>query len=143
MLESRALSSQKDTYVNGLTIIEYILLIFGVYVFFFVFTFFYCCSSTVVQIADFNHNFLPFTVGSLYIFISLCIAFTSSILQPHSTISVSILFTSVLNLASDRLAIYSSPSCLFSGALNCSFIWAIVLCLLDLAASLYLFLCTR
>ena len=33
--------------------------------------------------------------------------------------------TSVLNCASDRLAISSSLSCIFSGALKCSVIWAI------------------
>ena len=37
---------------------------------------------------------------------------------------MSILITSVLNYASDRLAISSSLSCIFSGALICSFIWA-------------------
>ena len=38
-----------------------------------------------------------------------------------------------------------SPFCLalFSGVLNCSFIWAMFLCLLVLAASLCLFLCIR
>ena len=42
------------------------------------------------------------------------IAFTFfSILWPHSTISVSILITSVLNCASDRLAVSSSLSCIF------------------------------
>ena len=46
-------------------------------------------------------------------------------LCPYSTISVSILITSVLNCASDRLAISSLLSCIFSGALICSFIWAI------------------
>ena len=62
-------------------------------------------------------------------FISLFIAFTFSyILQPYSTISVSILITSVLNCVPDRLAISSSRSCIFSGALICSFIWAIFFC---------------
>ena len=44
---------------------------------------------------------------------------------------MSILITSVLNCASDRLAISSSLSCIFSGALKCSVIWAIffVVCL--------------
>ena len=37
---------------------------------------------------------------------------------------MSILITSVLNCASDRLAISSSLSCIFSGALKCSVIWA-------------------
>ena len=38
---------------------------------------------------------------------------------------MSILRTSVLNYAFDRLAISSSLSCIFSGALKCSVIWAI------------------
>ena len=38
---------------------------------------------------------------------------------------MSILITSVLNCASHRLAISSSLSCIFSGALKCSVIWAI------------------
>ena len=37
---------------------------------------------------------------------------------------MSILITSVLNSASDRLAISSLLSCIFSGALICCFIWA-------------------
>ena len=37
---------------------------------------------------------------------------------------MSVLITSVLNCASDRLAISSSLSCIFSGALKCSVIWA-------------------
>ena len=54
-------------------------------------------------------------------FISLFIAFIfSCILRPYSTNSVSILITSVLNCASDRLAISSSLSSIF-GALICSF----------------------
>ena len=38
---------------------------------------------------------------------------------------MSVLITSVLNCASDRLAISSWLSCIFSGALKCSVIWAI------------------
>ena len=38
---------------------------------------------------------------------------------------MSILITSALNCASDRLAISSSLSCIFYGALKCSVIWAI------------------
>ena len=54
------------------------------------------------QIVDLSSSFLPVAVGSLYIL--LCIAFTfSSILQPYSTISVSILITSVLSSVSERL----------------------------------------
>ena len=37
---------------------------------------------------------------------------------------MSVLITSVLNWASNMLAISSSPSCIFSGALKCSVIWA-------------------
>ena len=60
------------------------------------------------QIVDLNPGFLPFTVGSLYIFfISLYITFTSSfILWPYSISSLSVLITTVLNCASDRLAIF-------------------------------------
>ena len=39
--------------------------------------------------------------------------------------SCSILITSVLNCASKRLAFSSSLSCIFSGALKCSIIWAL------------------
>ena len=56
--------------------------------------------------------------------------------------SLSILTTSVLNSASDRLVISISFSS-FSGVLFYSFIWTIFLCLLNLAASLCLFLCIR
>ena len=65
-------------------------------------------------------------VPCIFSFISLSIAFTfSSSFQPYLTISVSFLITSVLNSASDRLAISSLLSYIFSGALICSFIWAI------------------
>ena len=37
---------------------------------------------------------------------------------------MSVLITNVLNCASDRLAISSSLSCIFSGALKCSVLWA-------------------
>ena len=40
--------------------------------------------------------------------------------------SWNILITSVLNHVSDRLANSSSLSCIFSGALNCSFIWVVL-----------------
>ena len=78
----------------------------------------------LLQTVDLSPGFLPVTVGSLYIFLYFTfIAFTfSSILQPYSTNSVSFLTTSVLNCASDRLAISSSLSCVFSGTLICSFI---------------------
>ena len=53
----------------------------------------------------------------------------SSILQPYSTIPVSILVTSVWNSALDGLPLSSLLSYIFSGALICSFIWAIFFCL--------------
>ena len=71
-------------------------------------------------------SFLSLLVPCTFSFIALSIAFIfSSNLQPYSTNSVSIPITSVLNYASDRLAISSSHSCIISGALICSFIWAI------------------
>ena len=66
-------------------------------------------------------SFPSLLVPYMFFFISLCIAFTSSfILQPYSVISVSILMTSVLKHAYDRLAIFSLLSSNF-GALICSF----------------------
>ena len=78
------------------------------------------------QTIDLSPGFLPFTVGScIFSFISLFTAFSfSSILRPYSTNSVSILITSVLNFASDRLSICLLLSCIFSGVLIYSFIWA-------------------
>ena len=71
-------------------------------------------------------SFPSLLVPCTFSFVSLSIAFIfSSNLQPDSTNSVSFLITSVLNCASDRLAISSSLSCVFSGALICSFLWAI------------------
>ena len=81
----------------------------------------------LLQIVHLGPSFLPFTVGSLCIFfyfIFYCLHF-SSILQPYSIISVSLLITSVLNYVSDRLAIFLLLGCIFSGALIYSFIWAI------------------
>ena len=63
-------------------------------------------------------------------------------LLKFSLSSLSILITSVLNSASDRLFIYILFSS-FSGVLICSFIWAMFLYLFILAASLCLFLCIR
>ena len=77
----------------------------------------------LVQTVGLSPSFLSFTGGSLYIFLGIAFTFPC-LLQPYSTISVSILITSVLNCASDRLAICSSLSCIFSGALICSFIGA-------------------
>ena len=71
-------------------------------------------------------SFPSLLVPCIFFFISLHITFISSfILQLNSISSVSILITSVLNSASDRLATSSLLSCIFSGALTCSFIWAI------------------
>ena len=42
---------------------------------------------------------------------------------------MSVLITSVLNCASDRLAISLLLHCIFSGSLICSFIWAMFFCL--------------
>ena len=82
----------------------------------------------LVQIVDLSPGFLPFTVGSLFIllYFTLGSLYSSIILQPSSISSVSILITSVLNCASDRLAISLLLSSIF-GALICSFIWAIYL----------------
>ena len=70
------------------------------------------------QLFDLSADFPSLLVPYIFSFISLCIAFTSSfILCPYSIISVSILITSVLNSASDRLAISSWLSS-FSGVLS-------------------------
>ena len=86
--------------------------------------------SSFHSIVDLSSSFLPSLLGPyIYFFISLCIAFTFSfILHLHSIISMSMLITSVLNSASDRLAISVLLSSSF-GVLICSFIWAIFLCL--------------
>ena len=67
-----------------------------------------------------NHWFEPqfpscHLVLCTFLFISLCIAFPfPPILQPYSTISVSILITSVLNSASDRWSVSLSSSFFWS-----------------------------
>ena len=82
----------------------------------------------LLQTIDLSPGFLPFTVPCTFSLISLFIAFTfSSILQPYSTISVSILTTSVLNSASDRLPISSLLSSIFR-VLICSFTCVTFLC---------------
>ena len=81
----------------------------------------------LVQIVNLSPSFLPFIVGSLYI--SLHFTF-------HS-LHFFLYFATILNnfcqhpdyqcfelCISDRLAISSWLSCIFSGALICSFIWA-------------------
>ena len=64
------------------------------------------------------------TAMNIGLLISFDLVFWVS-LDTYSTISMNILITSVLNSASDRLAISSSLSCIFSGALICFSIWAI------------------
>ena len=81
----------------------------------------------LVHTVDLSSSFLPITIGSLYIFLYFtqqAFIFSSN-LRPNATISMSILITSVLNCASDRLAISLLLSCISSGALICFFIWAI------------------
>ena len=80
-------------------------ILFGSNVYFFV----------LLQIIDLSPCFLPFTLGSLYMFLFVAFIF-SSIFQPYSTISMSILITSILNCASDRLAT--------SSLLSCGFFWS-------------------
>ena len=79
-------------------------------------------------------------------FISISVSFISDWIffyaAEASLNSLSILITSVLNSASDRLLISISLTS-FSGVLICSFIWAMFLCLLVLVASLCVFLCIR
>ena len=89
------------------------------------------CSKLLIWVPV---SFPSLLVPCLFFFSSLCIAFTfSSVLWPHSTISVSLLITSVLNCASDRLAISLSPSSVFSGAWSVLsfgpyfFVWACLL----------------
>ena len=71
-------------------------------------------------------SFPSLLVPWIFFFTSLCIAFTSFILQPYWNISVSILITNVLNSASDRLAISLLLSS-FYRVLIYSFLWAIFL----------------
>ena len=80
-------------------------------------------------------SFPSLFVSYISFFISLFVAFTSFfILWPYSTISVSILITSVLNSASDRLTISSLHSS-FSGVLISFFIWAVFFVLVHLLCS--------
>ena len=91
------------------------------------------CSKPLIWVLV---SFPSLLVSYTFSFISLFIAFTLSyILRLYSTISVSILITSVFNCASDTLAISSTLSCIFSGALICSFIWAIFFVLAHLLGS--------
>ena len=102
-----------------------------------------CLFFLMFQIIDLSPGFLLFTVGSLWIFLSLSVAFVSSLMfLLYSMISLSILISSGLNSTSDHLALSVLLSS-FSEVLLCSFIWARFFCLLNLAASLCLFLCVR
>ena len=76
------------------------------------------CSKSLIWVMVYFPSLL---VLCIFFFISLFIAFTSlSILRPYATISVSMMITSVLNSASDRLPISLLLSS-FSRALNCFF----------------------
>ena len=84
----------------------------------------FICSKSLISALV---SFPSLLVLWIFCFISLWVAFTSSlILWPMSIHFVSILITSVLNSASDRLSISSSLSS-FYGVLICSFIWALFL----------------
>ena len=86
----------------------------------------YFCSKLFIWVLV---SFPALLVPCTFFFISLCIAFTfSSILWPYSTISVSILITSVLNCAFDRLSLHCLVlflelwSVLYQGHIFCFFI---------------------
>ena len=69
------------------------------------------CSKLLIWVPI---SFPSVLVPCIFSFIFLYIAFTfSSVLRPNSTISVSVLITSILNSASDKLALSSSLSSLF------------------------------
>ena len=80
------------------------------------------------------------SLGPLYVFLGevsvqvLC-PFFNGVVCLLGVESCEFFITSVLNCASDRLAISSSLSCIFSGALTCSFIWAIFFVLARLLCS--------
>ena len=70
----------------------------------------FCSKSLIWVLVSFPSLLVPYSVS----FNSLFIAFTSSsILWPYSVIPMNILITSVLNSASDRLAISLSLSSIF------------------------------
>ena len=81
----------------------------------------FCSTSLIGVLVSFPSLLVP----CIFLFYFLTSPF---ILQLYTVISVSILITSVLNSASDRLTISSSLSS-FSGVLICSYIWALFLCL--------------
>ena len=86
------------------------------------------CFFLLFQIVDLSPGFLLFTVGSLYIFL-YCTLYTLPFFLNFATILNHFCehpITSVLNCASDRLAISSSLRS-FPGVLICSSSWAIFL----------------
>ena len=82
------------------------------------------CSKPLIWVLV---SFPSLLTPCIFYFISLCVAFTSSFFDRAQSI-LSVLITSVLNSASDRLPISSSLRS-FSRVLVCSFIWAVYLCL--------------
>ena len=79
------------------------------------------------QIIDLSPSFLPFTVGSLYIFLYFTLHISLlPLFCDHSQPLLWASWLSILDFASERLAISSSLSSVF-GALICCFIWAIFL----------------
>ena len=98
-----------------------------------------CCSKSLIWIPA---SFPSLLVPCRFFFISLCNFHFFLYFLPYSMSSLSILITSVLNSASDRLAVSILLNS-FAGLLFCSLIWAIFLHLFILAASLCLCLCIR
>ena len=93
------------------------------------------CSKPLIWVPV---SFTSLLVSCPFSFMSLFIAFTfSSILRLNSTNSVSLLITSVLTCASDRLAISLSISCIFSGALKIFLIYFIDYAIIVVPPPLY------
>ena len=85
----------------------------------------FCSTLLIWVLVSFPSQLVPcrfFFISHNTTFIAAWIFF---MLLKYPVSSWIILITSVLNSASDRLAISLSLSCIFSAALNCSFIWAI------------------
>ena len=82
------------------------------------------------QIIDMSPEFLPFTVASLYVLLYFMLGSLHLFFHFVTVLNQFCEHTDYqcLNSASDRLAMSLSLSS-FSGALVCSFIWAIFLCL--------------
>ena len=94
-------------------------------------------------ILGFNHSsYFPVNCSLFQLVYPLFLTRPFLVLLRSSLNSLSILITSVLNSASDRL-LFSTLFSYFPGVLFYSFTWAMLLCLLILAASLCLFLCIR